>query len=257
MPPSICLLTAYASNYSAFAALSIPHMKAYAACHEYDFRAIQTDDCDRAGGWIKIDSIRSALSADYEFVFWMDVDALVVRKDIDIRTAVRPGADIHMTWHGRGPPQFGDPAHFNAGIMLIRCSQWSRRFFRRVWDAGPLPHKWNDQAAILHLLGYDDILHLGPSRPREPGRKCIATLDAAWNSIIGIEVADDPIIHHYAGIADYQVRLGLMKVDEATIERRAKGSAEFRRAFLRQLGEWRHASVRVKLHRDTSSQGLT
>jgi hypothetical protein len=62
-------------------------------------------------------------------------------------------------------------------------------------------------------------------------------------------MADDPIIHHYAGIPDYEVRLGLMTLDEATIDLRRKETPEARRAFLRQLGQWRLDSVRVKLDR--------
>jgi hypothetical protein len=249
MSSAVCLLTSYTSTYAAFAALSVPHMKEYAGRHGYEIRVIQRDDCERKGSWIKIEPIRAALAAGFDFVFWIDVDTLVVRKDVDIRIAAKPGADIHMAWHEQGPVRFGDPAHFNAGIMLIRSSDWARHFFMRVWDTGPLPHKWSEQATILHLLGYDDILQLGAARPDEPSREHIATLDTAWNSIIGVEMADDPIIHHYAGIPDYEVRLGLMTLDEATIDLRRKETPEARRAFLRQLGQWRLDSVRVKLDR--------
>ena len=195
MNSAVCLLTSYTSNYSAFAALSIPHMKEYANRHGYEFRAVQNDDCVRRDGWRKIEPIRTALAAVFDFVFWVDIDALIVRKEVDIRSAAKPGADLHMAWHDQGPVRYGDPPHFNAGVMLIRSSDWARQFFMRVWDT-PMQHKWGDQASILHLLGYDDILRLGPARSDEPARKRVATLDTAWNSIIGIEVADDPIIHH-------------------------------------------------------------
>jgi hypothetical protein len=253
MNSSVCLLTSYTSNYSAFAALTIPHMEEYAERHGYEFRAVQNDDCDRKGGWIKIEPIREALAAGFDFVFWVDIDALVVRKDVDIRIAAKPGADLHMAWHDQGAIRFGDPAHFNSGVMLIRSSDWARDFFMRVWETGQLQHAWADQATILHLSGYDDILRLGAARPEE--RKHVATLDTAWNSIVGIEVADDPIIHHYAGIPDDEVRLGLMAADAATIDLRLKKTREFRRAFLEQLGHWR-LSTKLAVVRNTSG-GVT
>jgi hypothetical protein len=232
-------------------------MKEYAGRHGYEFRVIQRDDCDRKRGWIKIEPIRAALAAGFDFVLWMDIDTLVIRKDVDIRIAAKPGADLHMAWHEQGPVRYGDPAHFNAGIMLIRSSDWARHFFMRVWDTGQLQHIWTDQATILHLLGYDDVLRLGAARPDEPNRERITILNTAWNSIIGIEVADDPIIHHYAGIPNYEVRLGLMSVDEATIDLRLKNTPEFRRAFLQQLSQWRLNSVRVTVERRTSEQGIS
>lgn len=230
-------------------------MKEYADRHGYDFRVIHRDDCGRRGGWIKIEPIRTALAAGYDFVFWMDIDALVIRKDVDIRTAAKPEADLCMAWHERGPVRHGDPGHFNTGVMLIRSSDWARHFFARVWDTGQIQHKWRDQATVHHLLGFDDVLQLGAARPEEPNRGCIAILDTAWNSIIGIEVADDPIVHHYAGIPDYEVRLGLMTVDEATINLRMNRTPEFRRTFLQQLGQWRLNSARVKLGRRPPSPG--
>ena len=255
MNSTVCLLTSYTSTYSAFAALSIPHMKDYAGRHGYEFRAVQNDDCDRKGGWIKIEPIREALAAAFDFILWMDIDALVVRKDVDIRIAQKPGADLHMAWHEQGIIRSGIPAHFNTGIMLIRSSDWARQFFMRVWDTGQLQHPWTDQATILHLLGHDHILRLGAARPDEPNRKRVATLNTVWNSIIGIEVADDPIVHHYAGIPDYEVRLGLMAADDKTLNLRLQ-EPEFRRAFLKQLGDWRNNSVRVKLERRPASQRI-
>jgi hypothetical protein len=251
MNSTVCLLTAYSTSYSALASLSIPHIKEYADGQGYEFRAIHRDDCERKGGWIKIEPIRATLKAGFDFVFWMDVDTLVIRNDVDIRTAVEPEADLHMAWHDQGPIRNGDPAHFNTGIMLIRSSEWAQNFFARVWDIGQIQHKWTDQATVLHLLGYDDILKLGAARPDEPSRAHIATLDTAWNSIIGIEMADDPIIHHYAGIADPEVRLGLMATDEAALNQRTKETPEFRRVFLRQLVQWRHAPARGTVNRRT------
>jgi hypothetical protein len=229
----ICVLTAFTSSLGDIAAISVPHMKNYSNYHDYEFRVVERGDYPREGHWLKIEAIRDELAAGFDFVLWLDVDTLIVRTDVDIRSAIQPGADLHMVWHDT-PPAIAPP-HFNTGVMLIRSSDWSRKFFERVWETGQLPHFWKDQAAILHLLGFDDILNLGPGRSDEPNRKRITKLDLAWNSMVGVVIAQDPIIHHYAG-AGQDLRLRLMTIDEKTLDLRAQATPEIRQAFSSLLG---------------------
>lgn len=248
MNSTVCVLTAYTSTMADMAALSVPHMREYASRHKYDFLAIERDDCSRRGTWVKIETIRETLAAGFNFILWLDVDILVIRKDMDVRSAVQRDADLHMVWHDLDHISPPIPSHFNAGVMLIRVSDWARQFFMRVWETSELPHVWADQAAILHLLGYDDILRLGPSRPDEPNRERVARMDIAWNSIPGIGMADDPIIHHFAGVGDYETRLKLMMADEKTLDLRAQTTPEIRQAFSWQLNEC--SRILLKMHRD-------
>ena len=241
MELKVCVVTAFDSKYGALANLSIPHMKEYAGRHGYEFRMFRRDDCARPHGWMKIEPILEALADGFDFVLWLDVDTLFVRKDADILAAAQPDADLHMVWHDLEPRQFSDPPHFNSGVMLIRSSDWARGFFARVWETNRLPHHWNDQAAILHQLGYDDILGLGPSRPYEPSRKRVAKMDLAWNSLIGSDVAVNPIIHHYAGL-DYPIRAALMGVASKILgfdflPNDAKALAEIQSSVIKQSHE--------------------
>lgn len=236
MNPSVCLLTAHDAQFAEVAALTLPHMADLARRHGYEFRATRRDECSRAGGWLKIEPIRDALSSGFDMVLWLDVDCLVVRKDVDIRDALRPGADLHMAWHEPDPDRFPDPPHYNSGVMLIRSTDWARGFFERVWDVGQLQHHWHDQATILHVLGYDDVLKLGPRRDGGSDAERIARLDTAWNSIFGLEVADDPIIHHYAGV-EHQTRVKWLAADERTVRHRERAAVEVRRVYSSLLNE--------------------
>ena len=206
-------------------------MEDYARRHNYEFRVIERDEVARTGHWLKIEAIRETLDAPFDFILWVDTAALIGRKYIDGRSAIKPVGEINLVWHDLVPEIDGDPAHFNAGVMLIRVSDWSRTFFTQVWKTGDLQHKWSDQATILHLLGYDDILGIGPARPRLANRKHIAKLDIAWNSIVGVAVGDDPIIHHYAG-APRSSRSRLLAIDGMTIDYRARATPGVRREFL-------------------------
>jgi nucleotide-diphospho-sugar transferase len=202
MKPTVCLVTAYDQAYAACAALTVPRMRAFSTLHGYELRALRREACARPGGWIKIEPILEALEDDFDFVFWMDADALIIRRDVDVRTAAIDGADLMMVWHGPDTAELLEPnfiPHFNSGVMLIRSSDWSREFFARVWETGQLPHTWRDQAAMLRLLGYDNILGLGPERPDEPNRSQIARLATVWNAIPGVAMVPDPIVHHFAG----------------------------------------------------------
>jgi hypothetical protein len=234
MPAStVCLLTAYNAGFRSIAEVTVPRMRALADSHDYHFRAIKRDDCSRRGGWIKIEPICAALAENFDFVFWIDTDALILRHDIDVRTAAVEGADLHMTWHGADTSRLDGPPfspHYNSGVVLIRANDWSRDFFTRVWNVGQLLHIWADQAAIYHLLGYDALLSLGVDRPDEPSRSHIAKLDTAWNAIPGVGMAADPIIHHYAG-GPRKICLELLKVDAKTLRVRKSADRKLREAF--------------------------
>jgi hypothetical protein len=258
MKPSVCLLTAYDSTQQPLAAFTVPGMQAFAQAHGYEVRAVYREEWERPRGWIKIEAIRAALDNNFDFVFWVDVDSIILRCDVDVRTAAVDDACLHMVWHGPDTSKIEAKnfvPHFNSGVMLIRVTEWSRNFFRRVWEVGQLPHHWSDQATILHLLGYDDCLGLGPNRPDEPNRSRLAPLDTAWNSAPGLATAPHAIIHHYAGISNPSTRLRLVELDARTALLREGASPQLRQAFAEQLSLWREdATMRdwITMERDSA-----
>jgi hypothetical protein len=258
MKPRVCLLTAYNTVQQQLAALTAPSLHSFAEAHAYTVRADYRDQWERPRGWIKIEAIRAALEDDFDFVFWIDADAIVLRRDVDIRSAAVEGASLQIAWHGPDTSRIEAAnfvPHFNSGVMLIRVNDWARDFFRRVWDVGQLPHHWSEQATILHLLGYDECLGLGPNRPEEPDRNHLARLDTIWNSAPGLAVAPDAIIHHYAGISNPATRLRLIEADIGTALLREGASPSLRQAFADQLSLWREdATMRdwVTAERDSA-----
>jgi hypothetical protein len=232
--PRVRLLTAYNNAFAPIAVLTLPRMKALADANGYEFRAVTREDCERPAGWIKIEPILDALAADFDFVFWLDADAVVLRSDMDVRTAVSGAKDLYMCWHE--PRAF--PAHFNTGVMLIRTSEWSRAFFSEVWERGPVTDVFRDQGTILHQLGYNEAIGLGSDRHDHPARDHIGLLDSAWNTIPGTAGVPDPIIHHYAAGVPVQVRCPLIAADCSTLEVREPAPAEIRAACSTLLSRW-------------------
>jgi hypothetical protein len=198
--PSVCILTACNSLYRNVALISVPRMRQLADAHGYELRVVERDDCARRGGWIKIQPIVDALGGAFDFVLWLDADTLVTRVDTDLRNVMHPNVHLHLAWHTPVARPGGDSPHFNTGVMLIRASDWSRGLFKRVWDIGPLEHRWNDQATIHHMLGYDEIVGLGQNRRSEIDRSPISRLNVTWNSIPDVCALADPVIWHFAGM---------------------------------------------------------
>ncbi len=252
--PRCCIVTAYRrSEYAALADLTLPRMQAFATRHGHDLRVHRPEETDLDRAWMKVPPILDALDGDYEFVVWLDIDALILRLDRDILDAARPGIDLLMSWHepdtaqhdGDHCPEYRVPAHYNAGVYLIRRSNWSKDFFRRMLTMrGQLNHPWSDQAALHAMLGLNESLGLGPDLTEVPDRSSVGHLDTAWNSIPGIAMADDPVIHHFAGLP-HDARLRLMESSVAMLEIYETAPAKLRSMLAHQLNLWATAERRA------------
>jgi hypothetical protein len=206
---SVCVLVVYDALYKELASVSIPSIRRLADAHGYTLRMIERNDCARPGGWIKIEPIIATLAEAFDFVLWIDADTFVARLDLDIRNVIQPNTQLHIAWHRTREPNV-DPPHFNTGVMLIRSSDWSRAFFARVWEHGPLRHRWRDQATIHHVLGYDWIAGIGDDRIGDIDGNPLSSLNTTWNSIPDICALVEPVIWHFAG-TPIERRLSLMK----------------------------------------------
>lgn len=236
--PNLLIVTAYTPDYESESWLTSGAMQDYARRHGYNVREFTRQIVGR-GNWAKIDVLcdlldpRSSFYAkESDHLLWLDTDALFIRNEVDIATEIDPAIDLKMTWH-EIPATFGDAPHYNSGVMLIRRSEWSLNFFRKVQATGQINHKWADQATIHHLLGYDDVLKLGPGIPGKRDNK-IGNLDLKWNSIPGVISADNAIIHHHAGVPR-KYREQLLRLDRASVfnekrsAERSKVIGEFRK----------------------------
>jgi hypothetical protein len=156
------------------------------------------------------------LQQEYDFVFWIDSDAIFVRFDKDIREETRSGKDLYLVKHhigGRDVP--------NTGVLLIRNSRWSQGLLDRLWAMAQYTnHKWWENAALLDILGYRNLLD--SRQPNECDRRLLGRiewLDLKWNSLPNLNESPEPIIKHYAGVPHQQraeemtldlIRIGLI-----------------------------------------------
>ncbi len=200
-----CIVTAYqGDDFAKLAALTLPRMEAFAARHGHELVVHKLDGSGFTNSWMKIPAIISALRSGFDFVLWLDIDALILRTDRDILEDVQPGIDLLVSWHGPETARLDGipfPPHYNAGVYLIRRSDWSLDFFTRLLAMhGQVTHPWLEQAALHMLLGYNEPLGNGPNLPNQADRAHVRHLDPIWNSIPGVAMAPDPVIHHFAGV---------------------------------------------------------
>lgn len=138
----------------------------YAARHGYDFVArgaefAQEEFRNRQPVWGKIGAIQKVLP-HYQWVFWMDMDAVVVDKTKALQEIIQK-AEMQRAALG-GPLAkeeisliVAKPSRdimLNAGVMLIKNTDWSRRFFNEV-QKRRFYHRFSpsyEQAAIWEVI---------------------------------------------------------------------------------------------------------
>lgn len=189
------LVTLAAGRYLQLLEMSRITFRDYAKKWDYDYVEVtESLDESRPYAWTKLLAIRELLD-QYEFVFYVDSDALILRDDTDIETLTQSD----FAWpvgpiNGKICP--------NAGVMAIRSSNASKQLFEMAYSQNDLIYNgWWEQAALMRVLQYDDprdnekhwsLFHL------EKLQIGVTELDSSWNSTIQ-KFARDPIIRHFAG----------------------------------------------------------
>jgi hypothetical protein len=216
-----------------------PTTVAYAARYGWDVVLSSESLTERPASWAKVVLVRELMQR-YEYVFWVDADAIIVDLSRDLLAEIDDSADVWFARH----PQERDPdaTVLNAGVFVVRSSPFAESLFATVWEAERfVDHNWWENAALLDLLGFS--LEPPFEQVRDTGwLDRIGELDLAWNSVPGYCESPTPALNHHARSDhdDFGRRLAEMRADrEATIARfpEAFGPAQrIRTALLRRTG---------------------
>ena len=228
-PPKGVICSLATGRHRELLAESAPTLVAYAQRNNWSV-VLSSENLEptRPASWSKIKLIQE-LMPEYDFVFWIDADALIVDLDRNILDEVDDHADI---WFARHPQERrADAAVFNAGIILARSTEFTRLILAAMWDSEKyIEHNWWENAALLDLLGYS------LDAPYEKVRTSswhdrVGELDLAWNSVPGYCESPNPAINHHARSDhdNFQKRLGAMAADRRdTAEKFADDFASLR-----------------------------
>eukprot|EP00208_Stichococcus_sp_RCC1054_P004603 CAMPEP_0206136108 /NCGR_PEP_ID=MMETSP1473-20131121/1342_1 /ASSEMBLY_ACC=CAM_ASM_001109 /TAXON_ID=1461547 /ORGANISM="Stichococcus sp, Strain RCC1054" /LENGTH=303 /DNA_ID=CAMNT_0053528387 /DNA_START=420 /DNA_END=1331 /DNA_ORIENTATION=+ len=160
-------------NFEGVLGLTRDNKVHYAEMHGYtyeDASALVSDE--RPASWSKILAVQHYLK-DADWVMWLDADTIVTNPEIRLESLLprsSSGPDFIITVDGGG---------YNAGIWLLRRSQWSQDFLQRWWDMkayvrGPGDTKSGDNDALKALLDGE----------RKAGRHVGIAPQCAFNSYV-------------------------------------------------------------------------
>ncbi|KAG0367431.1 galactosyl transferase GMA12/MNN10 family-domain-containing protein [Gamsiella multidivaricata] len=204
--------------------LSAENKRTYATKHGYDFVArggefAQEEFRHRRLVWGKIGAIQKVLP-HYEWLLWMDMDAVVANFEQDARAIIRRAEELYEKDGVEISLIVSRPLKdkmLNAGVMLIKNTEWSRRFWNEVqrrkewYNRGPSYEQgaiWEvmqepQWASGVHLFDRDDhtmnsfpkyyeqgdfIIHFAPAGcPAVPVLKALRKLKEG-KSVVGIGI---------------------------------------------------------------------
>jgi hypothetical protein len=205
--PSICIATSYDRSFRDIGDYAAMTCRLYARRHGYTVHIDDNAKCERHPAWHRVMLIPALLDKGYNYVLWLDADAMFVRFDRDIAEVITGKHDLYLAQHDHPAHQTKVP---NTGVMLVRNSLWSHTLFRKLWTMDEyVNHNWWENAAMIKTLGYHSLLGEGPNVLAEDVLSHIKFLDyGIWNFIPSICADDgDPVIRHYAGFAQEERRV--------------------------------------------------
>jgi len=142
----VCVVTAYNDAYALLGDLTSGVNRLYCTRRGYDIRVHREGfDSSRAMTWNKILFIRQALE-DYEWVFWIDADAMFTNHDIPIEKFIQRGGDFFICMDV--PAQ----GKFNAGVMLLRRCDFTFWMLDEIWKRNDLANVFFHEQTALNDL---------------------------------------------------------------------------------------------------------
>lgn len=122
----IAIVTLFDDYYKDLAEISLEDKIEYARKHNYNFIYFSNKiDPNRPAQWSKIKSIEYVLK-DYEWVWWIDIDALIINKDIKIESIIDDNFDIILTENKY--------SFISNGSSFFKNTQFTKKFLKECYD---------------------------------------------------------------------------------------------------------------------------
>jgi len=147
------------ASISEYAAVARANHESYCARHDYSYTH-STPQAERPAAWYKIPTILAAFEQGFEWVLWIDADAVFTSNEsLGSLIAKSFGKDLLCR---------ADEQGLNSGVMLLKNSKWVKQLLNTAWKQEDLiEHPWWEQAAIHRLLkeptNENHVLYLAPS----------------------------------------------------------------------------------------------
>lgn len=198
-PPRFALTTLYDEGFASVGWYCRNTLARYGQRHGHDVVFARAADSDRPPSWHKLLLVRALFDRGYDYVFWVDADAMIIDGSADVAALARPDKDFHLVEHPFNGERPNTP---NMGVFLIRNSAWSRDLIDRLWSLDKFAHAtWWENAALLELLGLPGFEAQGidPSAGCQLDTDRIDYLPCDWNRVGKPGPPGPSIVRHFAG----------------------------------------------------------
>lgn len=124
----IAIVTLFDKNYADLAKLSIPNKMSYAGKYDYDFIYFNdVIDRTRPAQWGMVKAVESLLLTDkYDWVWWIDLDSLIVNFDIQLESIIDNNYDLIFTANKY--------SYISNGSAFYRNCDLTKQFLRDAYD---------------------------------------------------------------------------------------------------------------------------
>ena len=134
----IAIAQLYTKNLDDWAYIAVENKKRYARLNNYDLvskRGLYKTKPKRHPSWHSLSLILEILeTSNIDWVFWSDVDALIMDYTVKLESFMKPNCDIIIPWQGQG--EYCGIKTNNClccGHYFIKNTQWSKDFLRHLW----------------------------------------------------------------------------------------------------------------------------
>lgn len=123
----LCVLSFATKDIAFYAERIFKNNKAYAEKHGYDWREYwDIKDESRPPAWSKIKYIEETLSKGYDWVFWIDADAVIMNDSIDLGKFLDDNYDFILC---------KDAFSWNTGAWFIKNTPEALELLKQTWEA--------------------------------------------------------------------------------------------------------------------------
>ncbi|KAI8903724.1 hypothetical protein EDD86DRAFT_214074 [Gorgonomyces haynaldii] len=143
------IVTIHTPPYYSWANLSIPNKKKYAKKHGYGLYIEHGKSDERHPVWSKLTSLLQHMEEDKHEWFWaLDIDALIINGNKKATDVLDDNYDLIVQ---------SDCNMFNAGSFMIKNSEWSKEYLKRVLKIEkPTIEGLREQSAMMDVYHQDE-----------------------------------------------------------------------------------------------------
>jgi len=193
----ICITTYFDEKFAPIGDLCYKTLQIYGALNQFDVVLFKNIVSRRPPPWHKILVIRKLFAHRYDYVFWVDADAIFTDYKRNIADEIEEDKELYLVKHNIDSKEIP-----NTGVILIKNSEWSHKLLNQIWEKEEyISHKWWENAALIDILGYHDLLNENQTQKLNLDLlKKIKWLGLEWNSLPQICESENSLIKHYASI---------------------------------------------------------